>query len=185
MCWLPPVVVHAAALGRRLDPCRPQPPPSRYPSVLQVRHVGGLFRLRPNSNLQFDSCALPYAALSATISDIVLEPASAISEHYSPPGSAAELQSKARSKTERGWQVSGARAHINSCVPTQARPHKPFGEFTTSPPIARKAYGFHARTLTLFHCLRWTRLRPRPSCPRRTWSHSVSASSLASSLRPL
>lgn len=68
-----------------------------------MRHVGGLFRLRPNPDLQFDSCALPYAALSATVSDIVLEPASAIGEHYSPPGSAAELQSKARNKAERGW----------------------------------------------------------------------------------
>jgi hypothetical protein len=78
---------------------------SRTTHNLQVRHVGGLFRLRPNPDLQFDSCALPYAALSATVSDIVLEPASAISEHYSPPGSAAELQSKARSKADRGWEV--------------------------------------------------------------------------------
>lgn len=67
--------------------------------------MGGLFRLQPNRDLQFDSCALPYAELSATISDIVLEPASAIDEHYSPPGTAAELQSKARSKADRGWQV--------------------------------------------------------------------------------
>jgi hypothetical protein len=75
-----------------------------------VRHVGGLFRLRPNPALQFDSCALPYQELHATISDIVLEPASAISEHYSPPGSAEEMARNARSKQERGWQVDASKA---------------------------------------------------------------------------
>lgn len=81
-----------------------------------MRHIGGLFRLRPNPDLQFDSCALPYAVLSATISDIVLEPVSAITEHYSPPGSTAELQSKARSKADRGWQVRELGALARLCT---------------------------------------------------------------------
>jgi len=72
--------------------------------------VGGLFRLKPNPDLQFDSCALPYAELHATISDIVLESASSIPEHYSPPGTAEELQRQARQKQERGWQVDASQA---------------------------------------------------------------------------
>jgi hypothetical protein len=75
------------------------------PPSLQVRHIGGLFGLRPNPDLQFDSCALPYRELHATISDIVLEPASSIAEHYSPPGTAKELMQKARRKQDRGWRV--------------------------------------------------------------------------------
>jgi hypothetical protein len=72
--------------------------------------VGGLFGLRPNPDLQFDSCALPYRELSATISDIVLEPASAISEHYSPPGTAQDVLRRARRKADRGWPVSASEA---------------------------------------------------------------------------
>ena len=79
--------------------------PSTCCCSLQIRHIGGLFRLRPNPDLQFDSCALPYADLAATISDIMLEPASSISEHYSPPGTQADLQDKAKKKADRGWKV--------------------------------------------------------------------------------
>lgn len=70
-----------------------------------MRHVGGLFGLRQNPDLQFDSCALPYSELYATISDMVVEPASSIPEHYSPPGTTQELMRKARRKQDRGWQV--------------------------------------------------------------------------------
>ncbi|KAI8464230.1 MAG: hypothetical protein J3K34DRAFT_441173 [Monoraphidium minutum] len=70
-----------------------------------VRHVGGLFGLQPNPDLRYDSLALPYRELATTISDILLEPASAIPEHFSPPGTAQELMRRARRKADRGWGV--------------------------------------------------------------------------------
>jgi hypothetical protein len=77
---------------------------------LQVRHVGGLFGLRPNPELSFDSAVLPYADLCATISDIVLESSEQITEHYSPPGTADALARAAKRKQERGWNVNESEA---------------------------------------------------------------------------
>jgi hypothetical protein len=75
-----------------------------------VRHVGGLFGLRPNPGLSFDSAVLPYADLRATISDIVVESSEQIAEHYSPPGTADELARAAKRKQERGWNVDASEA---------------------------------------------------------------------------
>lgn len=75
-----------------------------------MRHTGGLFRLRPNPDLSFDSTALPYADLAHTVSDIVLQPAAAISEHYSPPGAAEEAARAAARKAARGWGPKGSDA---------------------------------------------------------------------------
>ena len=66
--------------------------------------------MRPNPELSFDSSVLPYADLHATISDIVLEPASSISEHYSAPGTAEELAREAKRKAARGWDPGAADA---------------------------------------------------------------------------
>ena len=77
--------------------------PIRRTHACQVRHVGGLFRLRPNPDLAFDSTALPYAELSATVSDIVVQPASVITEHYSAPGAAEAAAREAARKAARGW----------------------------------------------------------------------------------
>jgi hypothetical protein len=101
-------------LGGRADALTSVAPSRAFPRqtadgwYTAVRHVGGLFRLRPNPELQFDSTVLPYADLRATISDIVLEPAASISEHYSPPGAAEEAAREAKRKAARGWDAGAA-----------------------------------------------------------------------------
>lgn len=58
-----------------------------------VRHIGTVFGLVPNSD-PFDSFGLPFPDLSVTISQIRMEPAANILEHFNIPGTAAKLAAK-------------------------------------------------------------------------------------------
>jgi hypothetical protein len=50
-----------------------------------VRHIGYVFGLTPNEDV-FDSFGLPYPDLSVTISQIQMEPAANMWEHFNTPG---------------------------------------------------------------------------------------------------
>jgi hypothetical protein len=50
-----------------------------------VRHIGCVFGLTPNEDA-FDSLGLPYPDLSVTISQIRMEPAANMWEHFNTPG---------------------------------------------------------------------------------------------------
>lgn len=50
-----------------------------------MRHIGNVFGLKPNED-PFDSLGLPYPDLSVTISQIQMEPAANILEHFNTPG---------------------------------------------------------------------------------------------------
>jgi hypothetical protein len=65
-----------------------------------VRHIGGLFDLPPNRD-PYDSLGLPFPCLATTLSTVQLEPAANVWEHFSPPGSAADLAARARDKQAR------------------------------------------------------------------------------------
>lgn len=58
-----------------------------------VRHIGSVFGLNPNED-SFDSFGLPYPDLSVTISQIRMEPAANMWEHFNTPGRGASLRKR-------------------------------------------------------------------------------------------
>ncbi|KAF8060476.1 hypothetical protein HT031_004652 [Scenedesmus sp. PABB004] len=71
-----------------------------------VRHAGFVFGLQPNDD-PFDSFGLPYPDLSLTISQIQMEPAANLLEHFNTPGTAARLAARAADASARGWSGEG------------------------------------------------------------------------------
>lgn len=55
-----------------------------------MRHIGCVFGLTPNED-PFDSFGLPYPDLSVTISQIQMEPAANMWEHYNTPGACTHM----------------------------------------------------------------------------------------------
>lgn len=60
-----------------------------------MRHIGYVFGLTPNED-PFDSFGLPYPDLSVTISQIQMEPAANMWEHFNTPGARLLLVSRHR-----------------------------------------------------------------------------------------
>lgn len=71
-----------------------------------MRHIGTVFGLQPNND-PFDSFSLPYPDLSVTISQITMEPAAKMWEHFNTPGASAQLAARAADKAARGWSGEG------------------------------------------------------------------------------
>ncbi|WIA35179.1 hypothetical protein OEZ86_003645 [Tetradesmus obliquus] len=74
-----------------------------------VRHVGTIFGLAPNADA-FDSFGLPFPDLAVTISQIQMEPAANLLEHFNTPGTAARLAARS---TEQDPPLEGSLPDAN------------------------------------------------------------------------